>query len=177
MGRELNVQTLTEFLTEVGKQVGTPTNILLLGGSGLLMLGQLRPTIDVDFEGEENATDQFRRLLENVAVEMKIEVEAVPIGRFIPLPTGADNRHISVGKFGNLRVFVFDPYSIALSKLDRGFDTDIEDVVFLLRKGLIEFEELSTIVESAATQATTFDLNPSQMRLHLALARHALTGD
>lgn len=177
MGRELTVQTLTEFLTEVGRQVQTPTIIVLLGGSGLLLLGQQRSTVDVDFDGEEYVVDEFRKLLERVAAEMRIELEAVPIGRFIPLPPGTDNRHIPIGTFGNLRVYIFDPYSITLSKLDRGFDTDIEDVVFLLQKGLVEVEELEIMIENAAIHASAYDLNPNQMRLHLALARRSLTED
>jgi hypothetical protein len=38
-----------------------------------------------------------------------------------------------------------DPYTIALSKLDRGFDTDIEDVLFLLHQKLITFEQLELV--------------------------------
>ena len=93
------------------------------------------------------------------------------------MPAGADNRHILIGSFGNLQVFVFDPYSVALSKLDRGFDSDIEDVTFLLRRRFVDPQMLNTLIEHAAMKATEFDLNPSQMRSHLLLAQKPLMND
>jgi len=67
-------------------------------------------------------------------------------------------------------VFVFDPYSIALSKLDRGFDSDLEDVAFLLRQEWIDAETLETMITDATTLAAAFDLNPDDMRVRLELA-------
>jgi hypothetical protein len=60
------------------------------------------------------------------------------IERFIPLPVGSEERTIRIGQFGKLEVFVADPSIIALSKLARGFDTDFDDLVFLVRKNLVE---------------------------------------
>lgn len=173
---ELNEQRLRAFLTAVGDRATSPAVLVLLGGSGLSLLGNHRLTLDIDYDGEESAVDEFRVLLEQVAAEMYIELEAVPLHRFIPLPPGADSRHIPAGRFGNLQAFVFDPYSIALSKLDRGFDNDIEDIVFLLRRGLVEIDALDTMITIAAESAATYDLNPRQMRVHLALAKAVLTG-
>ncbi len=53
------------------------------------------------------------------------------------MPQGVERRHKRMDRFGQLDVYVFDPYSIALSKVARGFETDLEDVVFLLRRKLI----------------------------------------
>lgn len=134
------------------------------------MLGNQRPTLDLDFDGEENADDELRILLEQVATEMQLEIEAVPLYRFFPLPSGAENRHILIGTFGNLRVYVFDPYSIALTKLDRGFDADIDDVAFLLRQDLVNSATLEAMIDQAAGLAAAFDINPNDMRTRLELA-------
>jgi hypothetical protein len=61
---------------------------------------------------------------------------------------------------------VADPYSIALSKLDRGFDTDFDDLVFLIRQGYVALNELESITRNALSQAKKFDLNPD-MLIHL----------
>ena len=63
------------------------------------------------------------------------------------------------GQFGNLEVYVADPYSIALSKLDRGFDTDFDDLVFLVQRNFVTFEELERITKNALPNAKKFDLN------------------
>lgn len=66
---------------------------------------------------------------------------------------------------------VFDPYSIALSKLDRGFDSDIEDITFLFRHGFVDPGLLGSMVDDAAASAVEYDLDPAQMRARLKLAR------
>ncbi len=71
-------------------------------------------------------------------------------------------------------VYVIDPYAIALSKLDRGFDTDIEDILFLMQRQLISVEMLADFVETAVTQAKQFDLDPAAMRQRLQIVRESI---
>ncbi len=52
------------------------------------------------------------------------------------------------------------PYTIALSKLARGLESDIQDVLFLLREGTIEMEERSRIVDQAIPLAWRRDVDP-----------------
>jgi hypothetical protein len=73
---------------------------------------------------------------------LRLDLEEVPLVEFIPLPTRARERRRLVGRFGQIEIYIFDLYSIALSKIARGFESDLEDVVFMLREGLIEFGEL-----------------------------------
>jgi hypothetical protein len=93
-------------------------------------LGSPRLTVDIDFVGDDVHPSEFHQFIMQIAKELKIDVEPVPLDRFIPLPTGSTKRQIRIGQFGNLEIYVADPYSIALSKLDRGFDTDFEDIIF-----------------------------------------------
>jgi hypothetical protein len=59
-------------------------------------------------------------------------------------------------------VFVFDPYSIALSKIARGFESDLEDVLFLLQSELIEWELLERYFHSILPQAPDADIHPGE---------------
>lgn len=95
-----------------------------------------------------------------VAEELKIYIEPVPLEHFIPLPKDSENRQIRIGQFGNLEVFIADPYSIALSKLDRGFDTDFDDIIFLIRHNFVSLSELERMTHAALSQAGKFDFNP-----------------
>jgi hypothetical protein len=79
-------ETLTAFFQQVGEQLTTSAHLQLLGGSSLAMLGYERPTYDVDFVGAEHESTPFRVILENVARQMELEIEPVPIAEFIPLP-------------------------------------------------------------------------------------------
>ena len=99
----------------------------------MALLGSPRLTIDIDFIGDDVHLNPLHRTIMQIVREMQIHVEAVPLERFVPLPEGNEERVIRIGQFGNLEVFVVDPHSIALSKLDRGLDTDFDDLVFLIQ--------------------------------------------
>lgn len=79
-----------------------------------------------------------------------------------------------IGHFGNIAVYVLDPYTIALSKLDRGFDTDLEDIVFLLRHNLVTLNQLEQVAVSAITRAGEFDMDSGKIRAHLQTVRSLL---
>ena len=57
-----------------------------------------------------------------------------------------------LGEYGELQVFLFDPYSIALMKIDRAFETDFEDVFYLLKSGEIDLAHLAQMLEAVAAR-------------------------
>ncbi len=152
--------SLESSLTILGEQVPPASRLFLLGGSALTLLGSPRPSLDIDFVGDDIHPNELHRALIAKAKEMKLQVEAVPIERFIPLPDGNEQRHIFIGQFANLDVYVIDPYSIALSKVDRGLLADFDDIIFLIKKNHITLEELERITKNAISKAGKFDLHP-----------------
>jgi hypothetical protein len=151
---------LESILTSLGEQVPPASRLFLIGGSALTLLGSQRPSLDIDFMGDDIHPSELHRTIIEKAKEMKLQVEAVPLDRFIPLPDGNEQRHIFIGQYANLDVYVADPYSIALSKVDRGLFTDFDDLVFLIKKNHITLESLETIVKNAVSKAGKFDLHP-----------------
>jgi hypothetical protein len=127
--------------------------LILVGGSALALLGSPRLTLDIDFIGDDVHPIELHRTIMQVARDLKIHVEPVPIEQFVPLPKGSEQRAIHIGQFGNLEIHVADPYSIALSKLDRGFDTGLEDIVFLIHSDHVTLEELENITDSTAKRS------------------------
>ena len=73
-------------------------------------------------------------------------------------------RHRLVGRYGNLDVCIFDLYTIALSKIARGFEADLEDVLFLLDEDLIEFGELEQHFDTILPEAAKADIIPGDFR-------------
>jgi hypothetical protein len=154
---DTEIQSILKIL---GERVPPSSRLVLVGGSALALLGSPRLTIDIDFLGDDVHPDELHRSIIKIAKEMKIHVEPVPLERFIPLPEGSEERSIRIGQFANLEVFVADPYSIALSKLDRGFDTDLADIVFLIQEKFVILDELEQITRKALSHASKFDFNP-----------------
>ena len=156
----MDYSELQSVLTIFGERVPLASRLTLVGGSALTLLGSPRPTMDIDFVGDDVHPNELHRKIMQIAKELKINVEPVPLERFIPLPEGSEQRAIPIGQFVNLEVYVADPYSIALSKVDRGFKTDLDDIVFLVHHNHINLEELERIVNEALPHAGKFDFHP-----------------
>jgi hypothetical protein len=139
----------------------------------LALLGSPRLTIDIDFIGDDIHPVSLHRTIIQIAKELKIHVEPVPFDRFIPLPKGSEGRIIRIGQYGNLEVFVADPYSIALSKLDRGLDTDFDDIVFLIQKNYVNMDVFERMVRDALPHAHKYDFDPNIIE-HLQELRNRL---
>jgi hypothetical protein len=165
---------IRSILQTLGERVPPSSRLLLVGGSALILLGSPRLTIDIDFVGDDVSPSEVDQILMQAAKEMKLYVEPVPIERFVPIPAGSDERTIRIGQFGNMEVFVADPYVIALSKLDRAFDTDFDDLIFLIRRDLIELDQLEQMTRNALPRAREFDMNPDDLLAHLKELKHRL---
>jgi hypothetical protein len=158
--------TLQTFLRRLGQRFTGTGDLYLLGGSALCVLGNPRTTVDVDyaFESDADSVQRFEATVAELAAEMHLDAEAVPIADFIPLPPRAYERRRLVGHYGQLDVYVFDPYTIALSKIARGFEADLEDVVFLLKESLIEYAELERTFNAILPHAPRADIIPGEFR-------------
>ncbi|MEW5940007.1 MAG: DUF6036 family nucleotidyltransferase [Chloroflexota bacterium] len=153
-------KSIQEFLERLGSRYPQDETLSLLGGSAMILLGSTRETMDIDYVGDDLHKNDFQILVETIASELGLDAEAVPIEHFVPLPEGYDQRRIHIGHYGKVNVFVIDPYSIALSKVDRGSDRDLIDLVFLIQQNLIILEELERITKNGLTMAGKFDFHP-----------------
>jgi hypothetical protein len=166
---------LRAFLERLGEQYPGSATLYLLGGGALCLLGSPRVTVDVDYwyaiSPEEEAL--FKATVENLAKEMHLDVEDVPLDEFVPLAPGAYDRRQLVGHFGGVEVYIFDLYTIALSKIARGFESDLEDVIFMLREDVIEFDELERFFEQVLPQAPGADIIPGEFEDYFTQLRQS----
>lgn len=65
---------------------------------------------------------------------------------------------VFAGTFRNIRLFVPDPYDLALSKLERNLDRDIEDVQLLATQAKLDVGELQRRYEAELRPIVTGDL-------------------
>jgi len=166
----LTTQALNAFFQRLGEQLSSPATLYLLGGSALCLLGSPRETLDVDF-AFENPPPDAKAILERLATELKLDLELVPLGEFIPLPPEAEQRRRFVGYYGLLDVYIFDLYSIALSKIARGFESDFEDVEFLLLKKLIHWETLVAYFQNILPRAQSSDIDLQEFQQYFETLR------
>lgn len=141
---EVDQRRIQDFLETLGERFRHAGRIYLVGGTTMVWEKLRAQTIDIDIAYEIAAEDsaEFTRTIQLLKHELSVNVEEAAPGDFIPLPSGYRERSKFVGRFGSLDVFHFDLYSMALSKLERGRDEDLSDVLLLLSKHEIEMPQL-----------------------------------
>jgi hypothetical protein len=93
----------------------------LTGGATAVLEGWRESTIDVDVRFEPDSDAALARI-RDLKEELSLNVELASPLDFLPPLDGWQERSRFRFRKGNLEVFDFDPYSQALSKLERGDD-------------------------------------------------------
>jgi hypothetical protein len=150
-GREpVTAPRLRAFLEALGREFRHPARLYLSGGESLVWRGlrQVTRDVDVSYDVDPRWHGEWVRTIRALVERLSTSVEEAGPADFIPLPPGAGDRAVFVGRYGSVDVFLLDPYSIALSKLERGHAQDLEDVRALLRSGVLDAAELRRLFEA-----------------------------
>ncbi len=138
------VRALAKVLGAVARN---DTTLYLTGGSTAVMEGWRSSTVDVDLRLEPES-DALLRGIAEAKEELGVNVELASPPDFIPELPDWRERSPFVLQEGRLTVRHFDPYSQALSKIERGFDQDLADVAAMLARGLVEPARLRELFAS-----------------------------
>jgi hypothetical protein len=149
---------------ELGRVVAPGTRMYLTGGATAVLEGWRDSTVDIDvrFEPDANAAlERIRDLKEELALNIEL---ASPLDFLPPLPGWQDRSRFRIRE-GNLEVFDFDPYSQALSKLERGFELDLADVQSMVSSRLVEPDKLRNLYEAIEHDLYRFPaVDPTALR-------------
>jgi hypothetical protein len=174
----VNSQTLNEFLRRLGSCYRHSGTLYLVGGSSLILLAAKTSTFDIDIKIAVPVENQPELIscLRRISQEMGIPIEQASPDEFLPLPAGYQNRHRHIGRFGNLEVFHFDFYSVALAKLHRGNEKDFSDVRNMLRAAVIELDTLQSQFDEILPCTAAFGLHtdPDSFARNFALLKERL---
>jgi hypothetical protein len=70
----LTVEIILVFLEKLGQRYRKTARLVLLGGSALCLLGNQRPTLDIDYLGDDLRKDEFQRTIDQVAAKLHLDV-------------------------------------------------------------------------------------------------------
>jgi len=166
MREAISNNKLKTFLEILGSKYQKKDKLILLGGCALNLLGSNRPTLDVDYVGDDINIRPFDKFIEEIAHTLNLDIEAVPIDKFLPINENDLADCLFFGKFGEIDVFILNPYIIAFSKVERGFDTDIEDVLFLIENNYIDLEVMKIRINSILLQSKEYDIDHNSVQNH-----------
>lgn len=155
----VNRERIERFLEEMGKRYRGGGRLYLVGGTQMVYAGFRGQTEDVDYTVQlEGDHQEFIAAVRSLIRDLNISVEPAGPGDFIPLPSGWEARSRFIGRYGRLDAYTFDPISTALSKIERGSGRDIDDVLTLLRRGVIDLSELQAAFQQILPRLETESL-------------------
>jgi len=172
---------IDRFLNALGKAFRKPGRLYLAGGAALVHIGiRSGSTMDIDVmieTGEASAEDEMVLAIRRIVEQMQVNVEFASPGDFIPLPSQWMAQAKFVGRYGQVDVFYFDFYSLALSKISRGSDRDLIDVKLLLQQKLISWEKLDASYNEIVPRMGKrpyFNVNPQRFAERYAMTQQLL---
>lgn len=160
----LDVDRLKEFMAAMGRKTKGPGRIYLTGGATALLHGWRPMTVDVDIKADPEPPAFFESIA-TIKNELSVNIELASPADFIPeLPDWRD-RSLFIARNGQLDFYHYDPYSQALSKLERGHSRDLADVESMLRDGLIRKDRLLKLFSEIEPKLIRYpSLDPASFR-------------
>jgi hypothetical protein len=136
----------------------------LTGGATAVLEGWRSSTVDIDVRFEPDSDAALTRI-RDLKEELEVNVELASPLDFLPPLEGWRERSRFRFREGNLEVFDFDPYSQALSKLERGFDLELQDVRSMVESGQVEPAKLLEVFEGIEPELFRFPaVDPASLR-------------
>jgi hypothetical protein len=160
----IDIARLNDFMVAMGRKTKGPGRIYLTGGATALLHGWRPMTVDVDIKADPEPSGFFESiaLIKN---ELSLNVELASPSDFIPELPNWRERSLFVGRHGSLDFYHYDPYSQALSKLERGHTRDLVDVEAMLQDGLIRKNLLLDLFIQIESQLIRYpSLDPTSFR-------------
>jgi hypothetical protein len=137
----------------------------LTGGATAVLEGWRESTVDIDVRFEPDSDSALSRI-RDLKEELSLNVELASPLDFLPPLDGWQDRSRFRFREGNLEVFDFDPYSQTLSKLERGFELDLEDVRSMVHSGQVDPAKLLALFEAVEPELFRFPaVDPASLRV------------
>jgi hypothetical protein len=164
-------ERIEAFVRALGREARRDTKLYLTGGATAVLHGWRAATLDIDVRFEPEA-DELLLAIARLKDELDLNVELASPPDFIPELPGWRERSPFVLREGRIDVHTFDFYSQALSKLERGFEQDLEDVAAMLRDELVDRErtrEFFTEIEPSLFRYPAIDPSSFRAKVERAL--------
>jgi hypothetical protein len=159
-----DAKRIERLARELGRAVPPGTRMYLTGGATAVLEGWRESTVDVDVRFEPDSDAALERV-RDLKEELSVNVELASPLDFLPALPGWRERSRLRFRAGNLEVFDFDPYSQALSKLERGFELDLADVGSMVESGQVEPTKLLELFQAVEGELYRFPaVDPTALR-------------
>jgi len=174
MREKVSVERVEKFMKAIGRAGKENARIYFVGGATAVLLGWRETTIDLDVKIIPDA-DEILRALPKLKEDLQLNIELASPDDFIPPLPGWKERSTYITKEGPIEFFHYDFYAQALSKIERGHNTDLVDVREMIERGLIEpnrLMELFTRIEENLYKYPAIDADSFRASVEQYLAEN-----
>ena len=126
---------------QLGREAKSECRVYFTGGVTAVLEGWRDTTMDIDLRFEPELDEVYRALPE-IKELIDVNIELAAPSDFIPELPGWRDRSRYIGREGKVSFYNYDPYSQALSKIERRHEKDLVDVDQMLTANLIERPKL-----------------------------------
>lgn len=162
-----------QFFRELDRRLQKPADVILTGAAAGVILGNVRPSVDIDFEirlrGKKRMDDsRLESAIKSSAAKARIGVNySQDIGHWSMINYLDYRGNASPYKtFGSVRVRVISPEHWTIGKMGRGLGMDTSDMVKVIRKKKISPERLVKLW-ARAFRASPISLEKGSFRDHV----------
>jgi hypothetical protein len=164
MRRPVDAARILEFLRALGAEAREETRLYLTGGTTAVLLGWRDTTVDLDVKMVPERDSLFRAIA-RLKDRLEVNVELAAPSDFIPELPGWEERSRFIAREGKVDFFHYDPYSQALSKLQRGHAKDLVDVRQMIERKLVEPGKAMELFEAIEDRLYRFpSIDPASFR-------------
>lgn len=122
---------------------GESFRVYLVGGSTAVLAGWRAATVDADLSADDEAV--FRDIQE-IKERLELNVEFARPEHFVPPLAGSAERHVFIERVRDVEFCHYDPYAQMLSKVVRGFRTDLLDAERFVESEMVDPERFRDLV-------------------------------
>ena len=143
------------MLKELGRRAGGPGRIYLTGGASALLEGWRETTVDVDIKLDPEPKGIFQAI-SGLKNELQLNIELSAPDQFLPPLRDWQARSRFIARHGDVEFYHYDFRAQALAKLARGHERDLLDVSAMIKRGLVDGDELTRALEEIETSLVRY---------------------
>ena len=163
---------IDRFFREFDRELGRPAEIILTGAAAGALLGNVRPSFDVDFEirlaGRSGKKADLAQAVQNVSQKTGIAVNySEDIGHWSMIDY-LDYRRAALPykKIGRLTVKIMSPEHWTIGKMARYLESDAKDISKIIKKRKLKPDPLIRLWAKAMA-SSVLSLASGQFRDHV----------
>jgi hypothetical protein len=164
MRSNVDPDKIEQLMRALGREARGSGCIYFTGGASALLIGWRSSTVDVDIRLDPEPPGIFQALAK-LKQQLDINIELASPQDFLPPLFGWRDRSIFIGRFGGISFYHYDFISQAISKLSRGYNRDIDDVLAMYEQKLFSLKELRDCFNAIEPELVRFpSLDPDILR-------------